>query len=276
VKKLVALVFAALLTALSFSATNAATPTQINAAMEQSVELHGNLVGSSSMDVEGEGDIDYCSGSVLKVSGSFITIATARHCVTRIIEQSMFGSVIIDVQPLYVVFADGSHGLIMPGTVLAAAKDDVGYLTVLKTDNHVYHPVSPSFRNVTRGQKLFLIGDAEAQGWVYSEGYFTRAGDAPRPGVVDNLSGEQSSYTFICTACGPGDSGGGVFDNATGQYLGLMTAGGMDMDFLIPANVVVRDYPTAKIVTVPDLTMFLNTPAPSPSPSPTSGDSSTP
>ena len=250
-------------------AVNAATPTQINAAMEQTVEVHGNVVASSTVDMEGRADVDYCSGAIFRVSGSLITIATARHCVSQDVETSFFGTITIDVQPLYVVFADGSHGAVLPGTVTASAKNDVGYFTVLKTDLRTYHPVRVSTAPVVRGQRLFMLGDAEGQGWVYSEGYSTRASDPVRQGLLDNLPGEQTVRTFVCTGCGPGDSGAGIFDEKTGAYLGLMTAGGSDTDFFIPSTIVERDYSVAKAVSVPDLTMFLSSPSPSPSPTST-------
>src|ERR1700677_285398 len=113
--KLLIPLFAALIIAAPLSARPATLPV-INRALSQSVEVRGDILLSAGDEVENPLNVDFCSGTVIAATGTVAIIATAKHCVSPSVEDEMFFQISITPTPKYVVFFDGTHANVIPGS----------------------------------------------------------------------------------------------------------------------------------------------------------------
>ena len=201
----------------------------------------------TNMQMLDPGDSDYlkkweafCSGFVVYSKGTDAYVVTARHCtIPEDIVNPFNGNVdgTDNPMPFRVRFRDGDVGVVKSIYRSPAYDDAILHVTTLR--KHPYARLTDDFRQnedlVVFGMPLgfeFAVARAYAmQGTVAAGLYFTGE---------DLKTPWQNTYEVSCPSCGPGISGGGVFDPA-GRVVGILVAGSDAASFIVPASAIRRD-----------------------------------
>lgn len=166
-------------------------------------------------------NVPYCSGVLVARDDNYDAIATAGHCDHKITEQ---GDEIFPT-PLSVKYNDGTHYPVLGYG--HAANDDIGILIVAKTHRQV---TKISASGVKRGADYFAFSMPNGYAWSFVPATSMQG---------DKYSNAMDPWKFTnlmtCPGCGPGDSGGGMFD-ADGNLVGITVAGDGNYALIVPAK----------------------------------------
>lgn len=201
-------------------ARGAVTPAAISAAQVSTVIVFGNLSEESFGYVHDEVDVPFCSGVDIGRRGPYEMILTARHCVHRTREDRADN---MTPTPMRVKFNDGTRYLVMRYEY--APHDDIGVLLIPATGRA---PAIFSTQPIERGGDYFVFGMPNGYPWSYVPA-------TSMQGSQDSRVAEPWKTTILvaCPACGPGDSGGGLFD-ANGTLLGIAVANDGAVSAIVP------------------------------------------
>jgi S1-C subfamily serine protease len=167
-----------------------------------------------------------CSGWVAYARPSYAIIVTARHC-TVPETANVMGTDVATVTPtlLHVNFKDGATAKIT-NVYAPSPADDIAFLTIATTKQRPMAYLAAALPN--QGDDLFVYGMPLGQEFAISPAVMMQdhvlwTDPTGEYANVLNLAG--NSYLIACPACGPGDSGGPVF-NRRGQVVGIDNAHG--------------------------------------------------
>lgn len=210
---------------------NAATPASSIATAEAStVIVFGDLfVHSEGSFMEPpsdttEKDVPYCSGVLFSTGSDFDIVVTARHCVKK----TTGADGAVNPTPLSVKFNDGAHYQVV-GTD-SAPNDDIGLLIVQKTSREA---ISINTNGVERGADYFAFSMPNGYAWSY-----TPASSMQGDKFSNSINPWKFTDLFTCPGCGPGDSGGGMFDD-NGDLVGITVAGDGTYTLVVPSSRVI-------------------------------------
>jgi S1-C subfamily serine protease len=171
-----------------------------------------------------------CSGFVVQISGYEEIVVTARHCMQpdQILNPFTGGVMETDyLTPKSVEFHDGDVGTVE--SFYPSPFDDVGVLLV--RSHHRQQAVATPNRSVKLNEDLFVYGMPDGFDWAISRGYAMQ-GPVASGTSIPGFESWVSTYLFSCASCGPGDSGGAVWDYS-GRVVGVEVAGGDDGENLL-------------------------------------------
>jgi len=217
-----------------------AMPHGLLVAEQTSVIVREDITLQYLVDDEGEptdsGDVKHaydkaaCSGFVAYTKGTKAIIVTANHCAQSEYEQNFFTGTNyakLTVEPKRVQFFDGDIGIVRK--VTSGTADDVAILEVQTMRSHPYAFLDT--KPLQRGDDLFAFGTPEDESWTYSLATPTRGSVE----IDDGLALQSHAVLLSCPSCGPGDSGGPVFNRA-GHVVGTVVAGDSRETAIIPSS----------------------------------------
>jgi serine protease Do len=212
----------ALLLSLALSPLDAALKTAENS----TVIVNANEIKSDEnrLDIETAFNQPICSGYVAYARGTEEIVVTARHCAEPHPRENGY----VDLHPTSVTFFDGDVG-----KVEAATPDRSDDILVLKVKSMRPHPYVYSTNAVSRTEPLFAFGRPNGHAWSYAIATIMQ-GTVYADSVEDKF---ERTYLLSCPACGPGISGGPVF-NSHGRVVGIVDAGNDQYTLIIPAALI--------------------------------------
>jgi S1-C subfamily serine protease len=214
---------------------------QDQAAVETAKNVAVQVRADISDTFDASKDESICSGTIVGIDRfrNDIIVVTARHCVDGSADD-------VSITPTHVALENGA--------VLAVDKSyyssavDLGFIeaSIPATAWRYDFPTAQfSDDEVQQGEGVFFYGMPAGTPWFLQ---FARGAQGPMfnssPGAnTDNGAGPL--FALDCAACGPGDSGAGVFDN-TGRLKGVLTMGRAqpEMVLYVPLAIVKFAYTT--------------------------------
>jgi hypothetical protein len=170
-----------------------------------------------------------CTGTEIMHKKTTEVILTAGHCLEDLIENGE----LIEHIPTSVQYFDGDVGKII--TYKASENDDMGIIIVHTM--RIHPSVNVNFNHVLhRQEQVFVFGHTEGLFWSYSRGFSTQGN------TLNSTNDEPNVYFIDCSSCGPGDSGGGVYDK-NGNYIGMLVSSmGESNTAFIPVSFLREDF----------------------------------
>lgn len=159
---------------------------------------------------------------------------TASHCVNPHAEMTSDGGTVYitpEEQTITASFFDGDTGVYEGQALNFGSRDDIAYIVIHSNRQHRTF-ARPSFTNVTRGEHLDVFGDPPAGEWLLQQAYATDGTTEMSDSAYPMWT---HAYMVECAACGPGDSGAGVWDDQ-GRLAGIFVAKGDDYGYYIPSS----------------------------------------
>lgn len=188
-------------------------------------------VGTKQAETDNLGEVSLCTAVILGVTdakATVLTMATARHCVRDTVEADPFGgNDLLHIDLTRVQFFNGDEGRIEH--IWSSPDDDLALITVHTKRSHPLETIRG--HEVHRGERLFVFGGPDDMLWSLQNA-MSLQGMQP-PNFAPQYSRWYRTFAIECAACGPGDSGAGVW-NTQGHLVGILVAGNGTATFVEP------------------------------------------